>query len=53
MYGRGEPIRLLLNHAGADFKDERLTSEEWPRIKPNAVGGSIPNIKFEDGTAFG
>ena len=23
-YGRGEPIRLLLNHAGATFKDERI-----------------------------
>jgi len=53
LMGRGEPIRLLLNHAGVQFKDERFTFEEWPKIKPTAVGGSLPNIRFEDGTTFG
>ena len=52
-YGRGEPIRLLLNHAGATFKDERIEMAQWPEIKPNVVGNSVPNLKLEDGTSFG
>ncbi len=44
MMGRGEPIRLLLNHADAEFKDERITFEEWAKLKATAVGNSLPNL---------
>ena len=32
-YGRGEAIRLLLNHAGVQFEDARLKWAEWSEIK--------------------
>jgi len=32
--GRGELTRLLLVAAGQEFEDERLTREQWPKIKP-------------------
>ena len=50
--GRGEPIRLLLTHAGANYKDERITFQDWPKIKPTVLGNSIPNLKLEDGSTF-
>ena len=49
MMGRGEPIRLILNHAGGEFKDERISFEEWAKLKPTAVGNSLPNLKLENG----
>ncbi|TNV75844.1 hypothetical protein FGO68_gene691 [Halteria grandinella] len=37
LYGRGEPIRMLLNYAKVDFEDCRYKFEEWPKLK--AEGG--------------
>jgi hypothetical protein len=28
-FGRAEPIRLLLNHAGVNFTDKRYERNEW------------------------
>jgi hypothetical protein len=36
IYGRAEPIRMLLAHAKAEFEDVRLPREEWPKIKADA-----------------
>lgn len=33
--GLGEQVRLLLAYGGEDFKDTRLTRDEWPAFKPS------------------
>ena len=41
-YGRAEALRLLLNHAGVEYEDVRLTREEWGKSKTDST-------KFEYG----
>ncbi|CAI2377234.1 unnamed protein product [Moneuplotes crassus] len=36
LYGRAEPIRLLLTHAKAEFEDVRLTGESWQEFKADS-----------------
>lgn len=52
-YGRGEPIRLLLNHVKLEFEDCRLTGEEFGKLK--AAGkfefGQVPAFEWE-GTTY-
>ena len=38
-YGRGEAIRMLLNHAGEKYEDQLVSMEEWGAIKPTLPGG--------------
>ena len=33
LYGRGEPMRMLLSHAGVQYEDKRLTSEQFMAMK--------------------
>ena len=33
VYGRGEAIRLLLNHSGTEYEDVRMKGEEWAAMK--------------------
>ena len=40
LYGRGEPIRMLLSHAKVEFEDRRLTNEEFAQMREN---GSLPS----------
>lgn len=50
LYGRGEAIRLLLNHAKAEWTEDRITFEEWPEIKTNNKNikfGSLPVLENE------
>ncbi len=42
LYGRGEMIRLLLNHANVNFVDHRVAMADWPAIKPTMKGGQMP-----------
>ena len=37
IYGRGEAIRLLLNHAGAEYGDFRMKDEEWAAMKADTT----------------
>jgi hypothetical protein len=41
MFSRGEAHRMLLNHAGVAFEDERIGAsyEEWGKYKPLMPGG--------------
>jgi len=44
LYGRGEPIRMLLNHAGVEFEDKRITNEEFTELRENGTlpSGQVP-----------
>ncbi|CDW88198.1 glutathione s-transferase [Stylonychia lemnae] len=43
VYGRAEPIRMLLNHAKVEFEDFRIGFAEWPALK----AGDNPVLEFE------
>lgn len=30
----GEPIRMLFSYANVEFEDERISFENWPKLKP-------------------
>ncbi len=47
-YGRGEPIRMLLNHANIEFVDKRYEFSEWPAIKGSFEFGQIPALEVKD-----
>lgn len=53
VYARAEPMRMMLKHAGADFKDERVSFEDWPAIKAAGKypGGTLP-VWHQDGQWF-
>ena len=44
LYGRGEPIRMLLNHAKVEFEDKRITNEEFAELRENGTlpSGQVP-----------
>ncbi|XP_063446759.1 glutathione S-transferase 3-like [Mytilus trossulus] len=46
--GRGELTRLLLVAAGQEFEDERVTREEWQKLKPNMPQGTLPVLTVND-----
>lgn len=52
-YGRAEPIRLLLNHAGVQFTDKRYERKEWSDNKKNMPGKKVPILELADGTKIG
>jgi hypothetical protein len=39
VYGRAEPIRILLAHAKVDYEDKRITFEEWGALKATMPAG--------------
>lgn len=52
-YGRAEPIRLLLSHAGIDFTDKRFKRNEWKDNKSSMPGKKVPVLELGDGTRIG
>ena len=52
LYGRAEPMRMLLNHKGVAFEENVVTFAVWPEQKASMVGKFLPNIELDDGTKF-
>ena len=52
IYGRAEPIRMMLTKAGVAFEDIRATHAMWPEIKESGIleYGQVPMLELEDGT---
>eukprot|EP00347_Sterkiella_histriomuscorum_P012595 403367965 len=46
IYGRAEPIRMLLIHAGIEFEDIQYNYLEFPQLKEDA-GGHDPRFEFD------
>lgn len=49
VYARGEPIRMLLTHAGVDYEDHVITFEDWSNWKEKMPNGVMPAIETTDG----
>ena len=51
LYGRAEPIRMLLNHAKVPFEDVRLSREEWLAQKSqyDSEYGQCPILILDNG----
>jgi glutathione S-transferase len=46
--GRAEPVRLLLEETGVAYEDLRITSAEWPQLKPKMPFGELPTFREGD-----
>ncbi|XP_072391075.1 glutathione S-transferase-like [Diabrotica undecimpunctata] len=44
---RGEPIRMLLSYGEIPFEDERISREDWPKIKPTTPLGQLPVLEID------
>jgi len=51
VHGRGDPLRLMLAHAKADWED--CIMQDWANQKPNFPGGAMPCLELKDGTKLG
>ncbi|MFH4978255.1 hypothetical protein AB6A40_004964, partial [Gnathostoma spinigerum] len=45
--GRAESIRLLLTYLGQEFIDEKISFEEWPKVKPTTPFGFLPVLTVD------
>ena len=52
-YVRGEPIRMLLSHAGVDYEDVVIGFDKWPEYKPTMPNKQVPCLELKDGTRMG
>lgn len=49
VYGRAEPIRMLLNHKKIEFEDVRINKEQMLAMKEagNLEFGQLPVVEFD------
>ena len=52
-YGRAEPTRMLLNHAGEKYEEQTVKMEDWAALKPEMPGGTLPVWVNEHGLMLG
>ena len=45
--GRGEIIRYILVQAGVEYEDNRVSFEEFAKIKPTLPAGSLPVLEVD------
>uniref|UniRef100_A0A914Q7P3 glutathione transferase n=1 Tax=Panagrolaimus davidi TaxID=227884 RepID=A0A914Q7P3_9BILA len=45
--GFGEGARLIFHYAGQKFEDNRITQEQWPKIKPTSDTGKAPWLEID------
>ena len=45
-YGRVDPIRQMLNHAGADWEDIGVSQDDWPAMKVSGAAGEFGAMPF-------
>lgn len=45
--GRAEITRLIFAAAGQTYTDNRVASENWPALKPNAPTGQMPFLEVD------
>jgi len=50
--GRAEVIRLCFRAAGVPFQDNRITGEQWQKLKDKTPYGGLPILEME-GQTFG
>ncbi|CAG4942546.1 unnamed protein product [Parnassius apollo] len=43
----GESCRLLLAYGGEEFEDQRVSMEEWAKLKPKTLFGQIPILEID------
>ena len=51
-YTRGEACRMMLNHAGADWTDNRIQMDQWGALKATMPNGQVPALEW-DGKMLG
>ncbi|KAK6746635.1 hypothetical protein RB195_000109 [Necator americanus] len=47
--GRAEPIRLIFQYYGIKFDDNRLSEEEWVKVKEDAPMHQVPYLEVDEG----
>ena len=52
-YGRAEPTRMLLAHAGEKYEEQTVPMSEWGALKPEMPGNTIPVWVDENGLMLG
>uniref|UniRef100_A0AC34FY38 Glutathione S-transferase n=1 Tax=Panagrolaimus sp. ES5 TaxID=591445 RepID=A0AC34FY38_9BILA len=45
--GLGEPARLILTYAKVDFKEDRISMDQWPELKSKTKTGKLPYLEYE------
>ncbi|XP_068085035.1 glutathione S-transferase-like isoform X1 [Anabrus simplex] len=45
--GLAEPIRYLLSYGGVDFEDNRISKDEWAKMKPSTPYGKMPLLEVD------
>lgn len=41
--GLGEPIRFIFHYANIPFEDNRVSNDDWPKLKPSKLFIIITN----------
>ena len=50
---RGDSARMLLAHAGVQYKDHRFGMEQWGELKNTFPDGVVPCLELPDGYKMG